>query len=176
MEATPNDKFGLFRSFIRHRAFVGDALERIVDALRHRARVHDLSKLLDDEFEGFSRVNAAARVHKFGSHEYSECMARERRTIDLHFKRNSHHPERPELLGLEAGTRSVEFANAMTFLDVIEMVCDWHGARAGYDDPRPWAESVELNFQAKGRHLSDEQAWLAQEVADFLAAQGGEGS
>lgn len=177
MSASPDDKFGLFRSFIRHRAFVGDALERVVEALRRRARVHDLSKLLDDEFEGFARINAAARVHKFGSPEYSEGMARERATIDLHFKRNSHHPERPELLGREAASRYVEFENTLTFLDVIEMVCDWYGARAGYDDPRSWGETVELNFKTKSKHLSPEQVWLAREVASFLKAAeiGGEG-
>lgn len=166
MSATPDDKFGLFRSFIRHRAFVSDALERVVEALRRRARVHDLSKLLDDEFEGFARINAAARIHKFGSPEYSEGMARERQTIDLHFKRNSHHPESPSLNEISA---------PMTFLDVIEMVCDWHGARAGYDDPRPWAETVELNFRAKSKHLSAEQIWLAREVATFLATSEAQG-
>lgn len=179
--SAPDDKFGLFRSFIRHRAFVGDALERVVEALRRRARVHDLSKLLDDEFDGFARINAAARVHKFGSPEYSEGMDRERETIDTHFKRNAHHPERPGLLGLEAASRYVEFENAMTFIDVIEMVCDWHGARAGYDDPRSWEETVELNLRSKGKYLSPEQLWLAREVATFLSKRavlgetGGEG-
>jgi hypothetical protein len=148
------DKINLLRSFIRHREFVADALERVADALRHRARVHDLSKLADDEFEGFSRINAAARVHKFGSPEYAENMKQERPTIDLHFRRNTHHPE----------------FTRMTFLDVIEMVCDWHGARAGYDDPRTWADTVKLNFEHKSKYLSPEQLWLAEQVAAFLAA------
>ncbi len=60
----------------------------------------------------------------------------------------------------------------MTFLDVIEMVCDWWAARKGYDDPRPWLESVELNFKAKGKYLSEEQLWLARSVAAFLAERG----
>jgi hypothetical protein len=59
----------------------------------------------------------------------------------------------------------------MTFMDVIEMVCDWRGARKGYGDTRTWEESVELNFIAKAKHLSPEQLWLAREVAAFLGKQ-----
>ncbi len=172
------DAFGLLRSYLRHRAFVAEGVELVAHALIRRATVHDLSKLKDDEFGGFSRINAAARVHKFGSPEYKEGMARERETIDLHFSRNSHHPERPKLAG-EAAERdrglpddhtywSAHTAAQMTFLDVIEMVCDWWGARKGYDDARPWAESVRLNLDAKGKHLTAEQRWLAESVAAFL--------
>lgn len=91
-------------------------------------------------------------------------MDRERQTIDLHFSRNSHHPEHKEkFCELRDGPLP-----GMTFLDVIEMVCDWHGARKGYDDPRPWQESVALNFTSKGKYLSPEQRWLAEQVAEFL--------
>jgi len=63
-----------------------------------------------------------------------------------------------------------EFAGSarMNFLDVIEMVCDWWGARKGYGDSRTWQESFELNFKSKGDILSAEQLWLAREVAAFL--------
>ena len=108
-------------------------------------------------------------------------MDRERATIDLHFLRNSHHPERPKLVGEAAEHArgdlpddctywSARMAANMTFLDVIEMVCDWWGARKGYDDPRPWSESVKLNLESKGKHLSAEQRWLAESVAYFLAS------
>ena len=152
---TPDDAFGLIRSFTRHVQFVREGLEFVGDALRLRGIVHDASKMTDEEFAGFARINAAARINKFGSQEYREAMQRERPTIDLHFKRNSHHPE---------------FCD-QSFLDVIEMVCDWWGARKGYDDPRPWSESVELNFKAKAPHLNEHQMWLAREVAAFLATK-----
>ncbi len=181
-ELNPSDAFGLLRSFSRHRDFVRLALRRIADALAERGIVHDASKMLDDEFAGFSRINAAARVHKFGSPEYAEGMKRERSTIDLHFSRNRHHPERPRLIG-EAAEKdrgmpddftywAAHDAAAMTFLDVIEMVCDWWGARKGYDDPRPWRDTVELNLKQKGEHLSDEQRWLAGQVASWLQERG----
>lgn len=165
-EYTPQDAFGLVRSYLRHRMFVGQAITRVAQELEQRAIVHDASKMSDDEFAGFARIHAAARINKFGSPEYSESMARERATIDKHFARNTHHPEfyaeHPDALVNNRG------AEGMTFLDVIEMVCDWWGARKGYDDARPWEETVELNFKAKGTYLSAEQLWLAESVATWL--------
>lgn len=177
-EFTPNDAFGLLRSYSRHRDFVRLALLFVEQDLAQRALVHDASKMADDEFAGFARINAVAREAKFGTPEYTESMKGERPTIDLHFSRNSHHPERPGLLGEQAETDrglpdDATYWHArdgarMTFLDVIEMVCDWWGARKGYGDTRTWKESVELNFTAKGKHLSPGQEWLAREVAVFL--------
>lgn len=172
----PVDAIGLLRSYARHRDHVRLALHRVGTALAERAIVHDASKMLDDEFAGFSRINRAARVQKFGSPEYAEGMRRERPTIDLHFSRNSHHPERP---GLVAGINTepddykyavAEAEAAMTFLDVIEMICDWWGAMKGYDDKRGWAASAALNLDSKGKYLSPEQRWLAESVIAFLGA------
>jgi hypothetical protein len=178
----PQDAFGLLRSYIAHRAYLGEAVGLVTAALDRRVIVHDLSKLRDDEFAGFSRINAAARINKFGSPEYVEGMKRERGTIDTHFKRNSHHPERPSLLGNQAEIDrglpddftywSARDGARMNFLDVIEMVCDWWAARKGYNDTRPWRESVELNFKAKAKFLSEWQLALARDVAEFLADDG----
>lgn len=178
----PQDAFGLLRGYLRHRAYLAEGVSLVTHALERRATVHDLSKMLDDEFAGFSRINAAARVHKFGSPEYQAGMDRERAVVDLHFARNSHHPERPKLVG-EAAERvrglpddatywAARAAAQMTFLDVIEMVCDWWAARKGYDDPRPWEDSVKLNLDAKGKYLTDHQRWLAESVAALLAQRG----
>lgn len=167
-EINPQDGFGLLRSYSRHRDFVRLALGRIAHEIEERAIVHDASKMMDDEFAGFSRINAAARVNKFGSPEYAEGMKRERATIDLHFARNSHHPERPSLLDMDQNPDHGP-AEPMTFIDVIEMVCDWWGARKGYDDPRSWSDTVKLNFGSKGKYLSTEQRWLAEQVANYIA-------
>ena len=176
---TPDDAFGLLRSYSRHRDYVRLALLHVIQNLERRSVEHDASKMLDDEFAGFARINAAARVNKFGSPEYTASIQRERATIDLHFSRNSHHPERPRLLGEAAETArglpddatywAARDAARMTFLDVIEMVCDWWGARKGYGDSRTWEESVELNFKSKAPYLSEQQIWLARDVAAFLA-------
>lgn len=175
---SPEDQFGLLRSYNRHLMFVRLALKKVEQALEQRGIVHDASKMLDDEYFGFSRINAAARINKFGSPGYAENMKRERPTIDLHFSRNSHHPEYSSV-NHEALTDAVAKAHSggyvgmpkpgtMTFLDVIEMVCDWHGARKGYDDPRSWEASVDLNLEQKGKYLTAEQRWLVREVATFL--------
>jgi hypothetical protein len=175
------DAIGLLRSYIAHRGYLAEAMAIVRADLDRRSAVHDLSKMMSDEFAGFSRINAAARINKFGSPEYREGMARERATIDLHFSRNRHHPERPTLVAEAAEDArglpddftywSARDGASMSFLDVIEMVCDWWAARKGYNDHRPWAESVELNFNAKGKYLSDSQLWLAREVAAFLGLQ-----
>lgn len=179
MPHTPMDSIGLLRSYSRHRDFVRLALASVRHDLERRGIVHDASKLLDDEFAGFSRINAVARTQKFGSPEYRESMQTERATIDLHFSRNSHHPERPTLIGEQAESErglpddctywDARQAAQMSFLDVIEMVCDWWGARTGYADSRmTWQESVLMNLESKGKYLSESQIWLVHEVARFL--------
>lgn len=171
---TPADAFGLLRSYSRHRDFVRLALTVVGQALERRGIAHDASKMLDDEFAGFARINAAARINKFGSPEYSESMKREAGTISKHFSRNQHHPEYfTAEADWDSGWRVP--AEKMSFLDVIEMVCDWWGARKGYDDPRAWPDSVKLNLAAKGKYLSPEQLWLAKQVADFLGREAPEG-
>lgn len=161
----PEDAFGLIRSFTRHVGYVKFALGKVSNAIQERATVHDLSKLLDDEFSGFSRINKAARVNKFGSPEYAEGLRREKGTIDQHYARNRHHPE--YYTEFDAGGTS------MSFLDIIEMVCDWWGAGKGYDSKMSWEKSVDLNIENKGKHLSAEQLWLAREVAAFLGEECG---
>ena len=75
---SPDDAFGLLRSYSRHRDFVRLALLRVQQELERRGVEHDASKMADDEFAGFARINAIARVHKFGSPEYAESMKQER--------------------------------------------------------------------------------------------------
>lgn len=177
---TPDDAFGLLRSYSRHRDYVRLALTIVQQAVERRAIEHDASKMLDDEFAGFARINAVARVNKFGTPEYKASINAERPTVDLHFIRNSHHPERPKLIGEAAEALrglpddftywTARDGAEMTFLDVIEMVCDWWGARLGYADSRmTWPESVEMNLSSKGKYLKHWQIALVRDVAHFLA-------
>lgn len=178
---TAEDVFGLLRSYSRHRDYVRLALAFVQQAIERRAIEHDASKMLDDEFFGFARINAVARMEKFGTPEYKASINAERNTVDRHFMRNSHHPERGTLLGEAAETErglpddftywTARDAASMTFLDVIEMVCDWWGARLGYADSRmTWIESVEMNLSSKGRYLKNWQIDLVRDVAQFLEA------
>jgi hypothetical protein len=180
VETIPSDAFGLLRSYSRHRDYVRLALTIVQQAIERRAIEHDASKMMDDEFAGFSRINAVARTQKFGTPEYKASIQAERETVNRHFMRNSHHPERGTLLGEAAETERglpddytywmARDAASMTFLDVIEMVCDWWGARLGYADSRmAWIESVEMNLSHKGKYLKPWQIDLVRDVAHFLA-------
>lgn len=166
------DQVATLRSIIRHRAFVADGLSRIARAVSARAEVHDLSKLLDDEFEGFARINAVARTFKFGSPEYAASIESERPTVELHYSRNRHHPEfhgHPAEGRVATGAEAL--AERMTFLDIIEMVVDWWAAHNGYGGSASgsgWLESASLNLLKKGAYLSREQRWLAEEVIRVL--------
>jgi len=142
------------RSLIRHRAFLQEAMARFSRRLQERATLHDLSKLLDDEFPAFSRINCAARVHKFGSPEYDEGLRCEAETIRLHYARNSHHPEGRDPLGL---------------VDTIEMVCDWWAAWSGYNDSqRTFTETVALNIERRPALQKPEVVWVVRAVAEII--------
>lgn len=141
------------RSIIRHRDYIKQALSAVTHELEQRATVHDLSKFLDDEFEGFSRINVDRPA--FGTPEYREHMQREKTTILRHYSRNSHHPEH----------------GPMTFLDVIEMVADWWAAGQGYENHMSWNEAVQTNLRQKGVYLLDWQIDLAKDVAKFLGSK-----
>lgn len=175
----PVDGIRLIASWARHRQFVEEGLLLVTSELERRAIVHDASKMLTDEFAGFSRINAHARIHKFGSPEYQRGMCLEAPTVTMHFRRNSHHPEFGSINAQErsnndgmAYAAGVGTEFDMTFLDVIEMVCDWWGARKGYDDSRGWLESVRVNMAHKGEYLKPWQVELAQSVADYLERTG----
>jgi len=168
-------EIGFLRSFFAHRAYVAEGVRIVVNRLSERANTHDLSKLQDDEFKSYCRINAGVRSGlKFGTPEYTELIKREKEFVDLHFSRNRHHPERPRFAaGIDTELDDYNYAvklaaEAMTFIDIIEMVVDWWAARKGYGDTRPWAESVELNFKSKAKYLSPGQLWLAQSVAELF--------
>lgn len=181
----PIDGTRLLASFTRHVQFVREGLHLVTGELERRGIVHDASKMLADEFAGFSKINAHARIHKFGSPEYRAGLADQSATINLHYGRNTHHPEGASLRGVGAAKGSMfddphhpgsevpeAPENDMTFLDVIEMVCDWWGARKGYNDERPWPIAVQMSIQTKAKYLKPWQLELVHSVAAFLDGTG----
>ena len=166
----PVDGVQLLRSYLLHCRFVQRGINRVALALQQRADRHDDSKLLSDEFAGFSRINKAAREHPYGSPEYRAGLKQEKPTIDLHYSRNSHHPEfhGTETEGRVAlGVQVV--AQDMTWLDLIEMVCDWRGAYLAYGSQGTWEENMERQRERyKVDHwFTKEQWWLIEQVAAF---------
>ena len=139
----------------RHRETVATQLERMADELRQRARDHDRSKLQLDEFEGYERINSAARKYAYGSPELKDAIRAEN-CVALHYARNSHHPEHHA---------SIE---EMFFMDIIEMVIDWYSASVTYGKT-PLSDSLP---DLRNRYdFSSEQWWLVEQVVKWIAGE-----
>lgn len=174
----PVDGVQLLRSYLLHCRYVQRGINHVARALNERADRHDDSKLLADEFSGFSRINKAAREHPYGSSEYRAGLKQEKPTIDLHYSRNSHHPE---FYGTDAKPEPPEsetrvtigtgrfLADRMTWLDLIEMVCDWRGAYLAYGSQGTWAENMQRQRDRYNGWFTAEQWWLIEQLATFAS-------
>lgn len=173
-----DDATATLRTIIAHITHVRAGLERAADDLRRRSLLHDLSKLSPDEFDGFTRINRAAREHPYGSEEYRAGLAQEKPTIDLHYLRNSHHPEHARAVG-EAAERdrglpdddtywAARDAARMSFLDIIEMVCDWRGAYLCYGSQGTWEDNIKRQHERYEAWFTNGQWWLIDQVAAWV--------
>ena len=148
-------------TMLRHRSVIQDSLRGIAQQLERRGELHDLSKFRPDEFEGFRDAGFAARNYKFGSPEYEEGLKALKApdgAFTKHAKRNRHHPEHFAPVG------------DMSFIDIIEMVCDWHAAAATYGN-NTLREGLEK--QRERFPLNDHYWWLIEEVVRWLENEHG---
>lgn len=172
-EAEDFDKIRVIQTMIHHQMQVRAAMKVVTHAFEYRAFIHDESKWRDDEFNGFANINAVARNFKYGTPEYDKSLKGAKGPdgcITKHFARNPHHPEywaRPQ--------------ESMTFIDIIEMVCDWWSAWNTYEMQRPdgggntWEENMSLQYKRfvlDGKCLDDRQWWLVTQVASLLNSYG----
>ena len=136
-----------------HRETVCTFMGVLADQIRHRGDMHDRSKLQPDEFESQVRINIAGLEHEYGSPELTEVIRMEEAGLSLHYLRNSHHPEH------HASPRD------MGFLDIIEMVIDWHSAALTYgrQDFRKSLPSMREKYD-----FSDHQWWLIEQVVSWF--------
>ena len=172
----PIDGVQLLRSYLLHCRHVRSGLRAVMHALDNRAEDHDTTKLSADEFAGFSRINKAAREHPYGSEEYRAGLRQEKPTIERHYTRNRHHPE---FHGTDAKVPTTDearvtistgrcLADDMSFLDIIEMVCDWRGAYLGYGSQGTWTENMERQRQRYNGWFTAGQWWLIDQVSAFF--------
>jgi len=124
-----NEETKTLATIIRHQKQVSFLLRELAREFERRADLHDMSKLQIDELEGFIEVNRIVREYAFGSAEYKNSL-KDNKAIELHFSRNSHHPEYHQ-----GGV------NAMSFIDFIEMVIDWIAANKTYGTTN-WDEAI----------------------------------
>lgn len=163
----PIDALQLLRTIEIHCRYVRTGLRTVANELTERGERHDDSKLFHDEFGGFSRINRIAREHPYGSAEYREALRSEKFTTDWHYTRNRHHPEYHEK---HHSAGSPVKAGTMTFIDIIEMVCDWRGAWLGYGAQKTWSENIayQKTRYPVGEWFTAHQWWLIDQVAQFV--------
>lgn len=163
----------LLATMERHRLHVRRAFQTIIHELERRSLVHDESKYTAAELPGFVRINRVAREHPYGSEEYKASLRAED-CVHIHQRRNTHHPEyhtraaileRSGYLAVEGDADLPGPPEAMGWLDIIEMVCDWWSATQTYGTT-PWAEV--LDRQRKRWEWSEAQWWLVEQVASWL--------
>lgn len=87
-----------------------------------RGLVHDLSKYRPDEFLLMSAGLKDLQAAEYGSEEYKEALRKAKPAIELHYARNSHHPEFYRISEFSSGV------DGMNLHDLVEMFCDWKAA------------------------------------------------
>lgn len=168
-ETNPRDAIHLIRTMQQHISFVQEGMLAISQALQRRSLVHDRSKFSPDEFAAFCRINAAAREYPYGSEEYRAGLRQEKPAIDLHYARNSHHPEHHDLAASHVD--SMQRAELMGFLDIVEMVCDWRSAYLSYGSQGTWNENMQRQRERYRDWFTQGQWWLIDQVAAFVAVE-----
>ena len=134
-----------FLTLWRHRTAIDDKLQSLADEIRRRARLHDRTKLERSLFAGFVGVNSGVRD------DTTESAVRQHITTELHHPDAHLHP------------------HLMTFIDIIEMVCDWYAAAYAYqhnENSYSFMEGVQRELES--RDFSKEQKWLIRQVADWI--------
>jgi hypothetical protein len=127
-----------------HMASVRHRLDKFIDELEERARLHDRSKLQPPEKAVFDAVTPKLKTLTYGSDEYKAALAEMGEALTHHYAVNSHHPEHYSL-GI----------SGMTLLDLVEMLCDWKAASERHADG-DILKSLEINVERFGisRQLS----------------------
>jgi hypothetical protein len=107
----------VIRSTAEHIVKVGMHLSAVIHRLALKAVTHDASKWSPEEWPSFEKATPKLADVEYGTPEYKALLQDIRPAVDLHQKRNAHHPE-----------SSPEGIAGMTLLDLIEMLCDWKAA------------------------------------------------
>lgn len=146
---------------LRHKEIVRKNFNKFQAQLQERSDLHDISKYLEDEFDGFVEADSAGLYHKFGSDEYIKLI-NENQGIALHYARNSHHPE--HFKDGSEGFTHINLIEKMSFLDIVEMVIDWKSASETYG--KDFMEG--LDFSLERFHCDEKQKWLIRMIAETI--------
>jgi len=106
-----------------HQLRVQSLLTPIIGELRKRALHHDQSKMEPPELEIFDEYTPKLKATTYGSDEYRGYLEAMGDGLLHHYEHNRHHPE-----------HFPDGINAMTLVDLLEMLADWKAATERHDD------------------------------------------
>ena len=121
-----------------HIAQVAENMRLLAHMLVLRAESHDSSKLADPEKAVFDEVTPKLRGLTYGSAEYKASLAEMGEALRHHYAHNRHHPE-----------HFADGMKGMTFVDLIEMFCDWCAATQRHEDGNI-GKSIDTNMKRFG--------------------------
>ncbi len=144
-----------FYYVVRHKWFV--MIECFKEGVIWRGLVHDLSKLLPDEFIPYARYfygtypdfEQAKRILGYYNYKYTKQGIEQ--SFDyawlLHQKRNRHHWQWWILPLDDGGNKLINMPNKY----ILEMICDWKGAGRAINGRKPnevkiWYENNKKNI------------------------------
>ncbi len=139
------------------------------DELIRRAMVHDADKFTNlDMFSGYVFTskrweNLGGPDLEYGAEEWKPRNEKANEGINTakrHSHTNDHH--------IEYFKKRTE----MTIFPLIEMVCDWYGVSARYNDGTPDITKFEDSYEANSEKFSNcYQRYVIEKVYEFLAKQ-----
>jgi hypothetical protein len=146
----------------KHIDRVTEFLSRAIANLRHRAVVHDQSKLVEPELSAFDVATPKLAELEYGSEEYKQSLKDLGPALDHHFENNDHHPE-----------HYPNGVTGMSLMALIEMLCDWRAAservKQRTDDPKKVKSfEVGLGYNQQRFGYSDELAQILLNTAREL--------
>jgi hypothetical protein len=109
---------------LAHIKRVQELIEMFCKEMTRRGTVHDASKLVSPEKEGFDKATPALKKLEYGTPEYMENLQRFKETIQHHYEHNSHHPEHYGLMRV----------SGMNLFDLVEMILDWKASSERMND------------------------------------------
>lgn len=125
-----------FASIYHHKFVVLHFMNIIIQDLLIRAEQHDQSKFSEEEFPGLVAAIDDIRRFPFGTPEYEEMRAKHAAVFAEHYKKNRHHAE-----------HFSDGIEGMTFMDLIEMLCDWKSASMREESQGTIEKSIQVGAE-----------------------------
>ena len=140
---------------LRHMKRVQDLLGDVASEFVRRGKLHDLSKLEEEEAGPLREMDALIEREgnvPFGSPEYEVRKRLLGPMLAHHYAANSHHPEHYE-----------DGVDGMDLFDLVEMFVDWKAA-----SERGEAPSMGLSVGAKKYQITPQLERIMRNTADRL--------